>query len=269
MHQPFSKTDAALKPPPDWPAPRKTIIVAALPRCGSHFLTAYMQGSGVLGIGLEHFNQGQTESRRPDQDTSVLAQCRYTLEDGASPNGAVAIKLMPDHLQRAEKEIDLFAWFPQPRWLYVRRRDILAQAISFEIAMQTQAWVYDAIPEREPVYSAEGIKSRLDEIARGEAGWFRYFITHGIEPLELLYEDMIADPQRAIQRVAAFAGEPLKTKQLPRLVRALGIFQRFAPPAPVPFDETLKIQRTERNEEWRQRFLSEADKHLTLCDLSI
>jgi LPS sulfotransferase NodH len=62
----------------------------------------------------------------------------------------------------------------------------------------------------------EALRAELDEL---EAGWERWFAERGVEPLEVIYEELAADPAAETRRVLAFLGLPLDVEPRPLTVR--------------------------------------------------
>ena len=71
-----------------------------------------------------------------------------------------------------------------------------------------------------------------------EARVQQYFALNGIAPLEIAYEDLLADVPAVLARVAAFLGVDGSIR-------------------PDPDKVDLTVQRDATNSEWRMRFLSE------------
>ena len=63
---------------------------------------------------------------------------------GTTPNGVFAAKLMWDHVERLTALGPLDELFDRPRYVWVRRGDVVRQAVSLWRAMQTQSWRDDS-----------------------------------------------------------------------------------------------------------------------------
>ena len=83
---------------------------------------------------------------------------------------------------------------------------LLGQALSLVRARQTLQWRSSQDVAGEPTYDALAINNQLGAIAGQEARWRLYFARNGIVPLRLEYEDLVADPQRAVSAIAALMG---------------------------------------------------------------
>jgi len=127
---------------------------------------------------------------------------------------------------------------PEVRYVHLVRRDLLGQAISFSLARQTNSYG-DWMPrQREPVYDTSHIRRCLENIVEGEARWRLFFALNGIDPLEVVYENLGENPQQEVDRIANHVG-----------VESAAIdWSAFHP----------KVQRDLVNEEWRRRFIEES-----------
>ena len=120
------------------------------------------------------------------------------LAAGTTPNGVFGAKVMFGSLP------DLSP-FPEPRFVWLRRRDRVAQAVSFARAVQTGHWHgWNRKPSAESTFSFDAIDALLRELDELDTGWERWFDHEGVEPLELVYEEVIADPRAETLRVLDF-----------------------------------------------------------------
>jgi LPS sulfotransferase NodH len=102
----------------------------------------------------------------------------------------------------------LGASFPDLRYVLLSRRDRVAQAVSWALAVQTG--VRYAGGERdatEPVsYDRQSIGDLLRSIEAGEEGWASYFREASLQPLPVAYEEIAASPERATRSVLNYLG---------------------------------------------------------------
>jgi LPS sulfotransferase NodH len=131
--------------------------------------------------------------------------------------------------------------FPDLRYIYLVRRNAVARAISHYRAKKTDRWRLDsqstteyASGEGEPGFDFDAIDSfvRLGEAE--DANWRQFFRQHDIRPLELSYEELVADLEGTVRRVILFLGIPAAKFNM-------------APP-------TLRKQADDRSKEWETRY---------------
>jgi len=106
----------------------------------------------------------------------------------------------------------LAAVFHQPKYIWLRRRNHVEQAVSWAIACQTGIWTQKADeksqPQAVPKFDFKVIDEWCKRIKAHDKGWENYFIENQIEPLVLFYEDVVASRQAAATRVLEFLGLP-------------------------------------------------------------
>src|SRR5262249_21468528 len=142
-------------------------------------------------------------------------------------------------LKRLEGRVDPFRDLPNLKFIRLHRRDRLGQAISLARAMQTQQFASSQPESSAASYDAARIRRCLHSLEEQEAQGDDILRQLGAAPLELVYEDVLRNPQAAIDRIADLMGLT----------------------APAPIDRSLmsyKVQRDESNAAWRARFLDDA-----------
>lgn len=213
---------------------RKTIIIVAETRTGSNYLCALMRSTGKLGNPNEYFSPhvafGDAATRSD--------RCNIARTQGGTPNGTTAVKVFAYHWNWLHREIRFAEFFPNRYWVWLRRRDLLAQAVSRAIALQTRAWKSDAVPASLPRYSSADILRTLRYISNAEARWRMFFARNGLSPLMLWYEDLVSAPGPTVMQIAAHAGVEIR-------------------PSDISPDVHVRMQRTALNEEWKEKFISE------------
>jgi LPS sulfotransferase NodH len=208
-------------------------------RSGSNLLCQYLSSTGMLGNPLEYFNgSGRRLLGYPEYPDDPSQQIEWILTEGATPNGIYGLKIFPAQVEQIEKSIRWTELLPNLKFVLLKRHDILGQALSAVRALQTEQW-RASMPARGPAqYDGAQIYERLQITARDYARWDIFFARKAVAPAIIIYEDLLADPQSAVDQVADLFG-------LRGRARAAG----------EPID--LKIQRDATTQEWRTRFLAE------------
>ena len=138
------------------------------------------------------------------------------LEAGTGPSGVFSTKLIWGYLHDALHELRrlsrmydeddlavLCSFFPEPSFVWIRREDVVAQAVSWAKAAQTGQWASFQPVETEPVFDFDQVDG-LYHVARvHDAAWARWFAAHGVDPLRVGYEELAADPAGAVEDVLA------------------------------------------------------------------
>ena len=82
----------------------------------------------------------------------------------------------------------LSAQFGRLRFVHLRRRDVVAQAVSWAKALQTHYWHPDEDVQpggQTPHYDEELINRLVATIEQFEADWALWFASHGIVPYQV------------------------------------------------------------------------------------
>ena len=152
------------------------------------------------------------------------AHLARTLAAGTGENGVFGAKIMfnqilevqaltstlPEYIGlRGAPLLQALVGSQEPlRYVWARRSDTVRQAISMWKAIQTRSWRGDEQgDDRHPQYRFEAIDHLRARFESDEAGWQRFFDTHGVEPLVVSYEaDLERDRTATVQAVLSFIG---------------------------------------------------------------
>jgi LPS sulfotransferase NodH len=200
----------------------RSYVVCSTPRSGSSMLCRALASTGLLGTPTEYFNadiRAALAARwgcEGDLGAYLAALCSRRAERAT---GVLGTKLHWEQLEqlraetlglgRAEPEFEISASFledllPAPLYIHVLRRDVNRQAVSFWTALQTGVWS-QRNGEKEPPpapYSFEGIDRCRRLIENAELHWDRFFRFNGIEPMEVVYEDLVDAYEATVAAVA-------------------------------------------------------------------
>src|SRR5437867_2650522 len=186
------------------------------PRSGSNLLCDFLRANGLgqpseyfqhpLGVAKDCF---QERGVAPDDFKTFLTR----LVTEKSQNGIFGVKLTWDHknvlvgaLRRHFGRNDgLLALSPRHRWVYLQRRDKIGQAISLWRASKSGIWTSSTPRSGEAdelEYDFFRLLSLLQAILTEEYLWEGFFQKEGIEPVRVLYEDLLREPAAAVLRVA-------------------------------------------------------------------
>ena len=223
-------------------------LVCATPRSGSTLLCEALKGTGVAGRPEEYFEAVPATGRPPrpedyldgldDADAHALVAAAPAPEPppysslagiagyaehlervrewGTTPNGVFAAKLMWDHVGSLAGLGPLYALFDRPRYVWVRRGDVVRQAVSLWRAMQTQSWRDDSSDGAgggaPPRYSFAALRHLVERLTEQDARWRD--LLDGVPVLEISYEQLTADLPNAIRRTLVHISVPLPSEAL-------------------------------------------------------
>jgi LPS sulfotransferase NodH len=104
----------------------------------------------------------------------------------------------------------------KPKYVWLRRRNRVEQAVSWAIACQTGVWARRAgekpRPRDIPRFDFKVIDEWCNRIEEHNAAWANYFRENRIEPLTLFYEDLVANNRATVERVLEFLHVPLPAR---------------------------------------------------------
>lgn len=140
---------------------------------------------------------------------------------GTTPNQVFSAKLHWDHLRqllriartdsalKAKSEIEILAQlFPNPIFIFIRRNDLVRQAISMEIGNQTGVYLILKEQDGEDHQGKQRLFFRPLNIYRCKQGlqqrnqgWRSFFQQNHVPFLEVVYEDLVKDFDGTIRQV--------------------------------------------------------------------
>lgn len=158
----------------------------------------------------EHPGERDPDWSPPDFQKLV----REALEKGTTENGVLGTKIMwayfRDFVRLARRrgledvspcEVPAAVLPGLRRYVWMRREDTTRQAVSLWKALQTQRWRKDSDEEvggqglRFSFAAVNHLKLRIDE---HNAAWGDYFRDCGVEPVEVSYEELVADYEATV-----------------------------------------------------------------------
>jgi LPS sulfotransferase NodH len=138
---------------------------------------------------------------------------RHALVEGRTRNGVFAARLMwgtigelveqiaplfPDDQQAADVDV-LRRAFGRVRFISLSREDVVAQAVSWSRAEQTNVWHETIEATRvhrttDPRFDRRQIDDLVSQIEEHNGAWQDWFAAAGIRPYEVRYEVLARDP---------------------------------------------------------------------------
>jgi len=134
------------------------------------------------------------------------------LREGSTPNGVFATRVMWGSLEHvidglalrpgARSDLDVLAEaFGPLRVLYLRREDVIGQAVSWARALQTGYYQHGDKATAEPTFDHDQIDELVHTIEEHNAAWSAWFTEQGADPYSVTYEDLVADPRSTTEAI--------------------------------------------------------------------
>ncbi|MCX7868550.1 MAG: Stf0 sulfotransferase family protein [Terrimicrobiaceae bacterium] len=204
-------------------------MVCATARSGSNLLTDGLHATRKAGrpkqFFLEKF-EGEYARRLGLDGLDFRGYVGGLLEAASTSNRVFGFKVMawylPEFLDRVKAAFGrgetvalpaLRRAFPRLRFIRIRRKNRLQQAISKARALQSGLWkVQPGAPDESapPIYNRELISRCLEETERDEARWDEFFAREGVVPHTVTYEELCGDYDPTVRSTLRFLGVKLR-----------------------------------------------------------
>jgi trehalose 2-sulfotransferase len=196
----------------------KSFTIAFSPRCGSTLLSNILAVGGA-GKPTEYFQYpyDANEYFKLGKEAPVLSSFQSIVREHCA-NKIFGSKMAHDHRARLDELLTqqianyegVDSILPDHKWIFVKRKDLIRQAISLCIAQATGVWhmKQDQPNTAEPgvEYDFFAILSGLTMLLANNFNWGLYFERRDLSPLTIFYEDFLADKTSALKSIATHLG---------------------------------------------------------------
>jgi LPS sulfotransferase NodH len=220
--------------------PQLKYVICSTPRSGSTLLSRLLYATNLCGNPREYMHREVLPiyaARARDEGFSspveLLAHRRST------PNGCFGVKLHYDQLPNFLRYVRVEEFIRDYRFIFLQRKDLLAQALSYSRAHQLGSWHSNMQARGTPVYERGDIERLMHQLVGDNAGWQLFLTKYGVPFFELTYEELVADQLGRLAEVARFIGVDEEAIRVD--------------------DNRVDItpQRDGRTDEWRERFIAD------------
>ena len=196
--------------------PKTAYAILTTPRSGSTYLCDLLNSTAIAGHPSEHLRLATQELAR-HCNFNYLKLLDNLLEYRTTSNGVFGTKLISHflfELQRTKPDFQqIFQSIEQ--FILLIRKDKLAQAISLVLAQKTEVWHLHS-DARKTSYQSELESIEIDDhllndveqkvifIEQQEARLKKILADHQIQPLVVVYEDILDDAPAEINRILDF-----------------------------------------------------------------
>jgi trehalose 2-sulfotransferase len=199
-------------------------LLCATPRTGSTLLCGLLGRTEIAGNPESYFREPDLLDRaqrwdipiEPDGTFSYRDFVRAAVVAGSTRNRVFGARVMWGTMellveglrvndQSSDTDIDvLHGTFGRTLLIHLQREDVVAQAVSWMKAEQTDIWLKteeaDGLrersavsPRREPSFDFDMLDGYVKLVRQHNAAWDDWFEAQGVTPLSVRYEDLVAD----------------------------------------------------------------------------
>jgi len=204
-------------------------IVCSTPRTGSTFLCSLLKATNLAGKPESYFRSQDVEARveawkirQTDGSFSFSDFLNCVLRRGRTDNDVFAARIMWGTMEEltnnlrsigmtgGDREV-LSSAFGPTKFVYLKRQDLVAQAISRLRAEQTNVWHIRGKVDQDAArlrvwYDQKAIQYFVEEAKDHNQNWNEWFQRFEIDPLRLIYEDLDDNGKAEASKVLEFIG---------------------------------------------------------------
>lgn len=188
-------------------------VILFTARSGSTFLTHELKRTGVLSLPQEWFNWSHVTSQTEANARSPEAYISNVVRENLSKNNIFGLEMNWLQYCALSAICPPQRLFPKRiRWFMLRRRNLVAQAVSIYMADMTKLYhSYEIDDDKASAfasvpYDAEALKRAVNEFVRQELRMNQMMRNNHVSPINLYYEDLTADPVGTAMLVANVMG---------------------------------------------------------------
>ena len=181
-------------------------LLAFCNRSGSNLLASHLRSTRYFGGFHEQLNAVTVEKQSEIHNIATNPDYIRTMTAHHMGNNKVyGFKASWDQMMMLLR-FGIDRMYTGVQVIHITRADVLKQAISYHIAVQTKQWTskQDGL-DVEPVYDAHQITRLMEESARSEMAVRQICAMLDIPRMHVRYETLVRDPEAVVQRAARFA----------------------------------------------------------------
>jgi LPS sulfotransferase NodH len=198
-------------------------VICCVQRTGSWLLAHTLADTGYAGRPSDYFDEAERENHAREwgmPDGDLTAYIRAMRDKATTPNGVLGSKMMWNDFDWLRSSVHsprgadtglefMRTTFPDAQFVWLRREDKVRQGISWWRADVTDQWALrpDQEPEQ-PALDVDRVMWLVQFAERCEDGWRQWFASTGIQPCEVVYEDLARDRLAVANRVLQFLHLP-------------------------------------------------------------
>jgi trehalose 2-sulfotransferase len=221
------------------------IFICFTNRCGSNFLADVLASTNFFPHAGEFFNWDTVIRYSQNKQLHSFDDYCLNLIEHTQKNKFFISKIGWQQLILLSKFGQIPNIFDSPKFIWIRRKDILSQAVSLSIANQTKKWAsFQAETGINPEYRKNEILTIIKGFNEENLMFTNYFNLFNASVLEIVYEDFCDNLEPHVKKIFKFADQKFHSPNLDKI--------------------HVKIQRDEINEEFKTKFLTDIKEEFSL-----
>ena len=185
------------------------VFICFTNRCGSNFLAETLASDQTFNLGAESYNSSEVIRVTSNQNIKTFRDYSIGISLHQAKQGRVVVKLGIEHLTLLYCAGAFDAMSRHAKYIFIERKDKVAQAISKCLAQATSSWTsYNAstIPPELVPFSASAVDWEIKDIVAQNLAFEEFFCVNNLSPFRVIYEDYVKSPELALEALGNFLG---------------------------------------------------------------
>lgn len=177
-------------------------------RSGSNLLAAYLRACPPLAGFGEDLNPSSIRARTRAMNSQSLPDFLCDISARSADKAVVGFKTSFEQLRMLYRNNIPAMYTDGVKLIEIRREDLVAQAISYQIALQTGAWSsrIKTSSHPDPVCDPEALHSIIQGLTAAQTRMDILVERHLVDRLIVRYEDLVLEPDEILQKIGRFLG---------------------------------------------------------------
>lgn len=227
---------------------KETLLICTTPRVGSHFLSAMLASNEYFGKPFEYFLKSNLNNWQKELNLNTEECFDYLIKRRTTKKGLFSVKShWRDFNWMLRNNPKIIEILNIKYYIFLHRKDVLEQAISYEIAQQSGSFIsFIQKNKNKLIYNKVKIRNKINLIKKHNQEWENYFENTNVKPLFISYEDFLSSPKVVIQNIFKSLGLDQNDNYINDLIKNYHISSSHKP----------QKQASLINLKWKKEYLS-------------
>jgi LPS sulfotransferase NodH len=194
---------------------RKFYVICTTPRSGSNLLCDLLWSCGAMGKPQEYLNIPDILIPLAKKYNLIDAESKISfdeymscmIQNFSSPNNVFGMKFLFDQFEPLMDLQAIKKVLQRCKFIWLVRRDVVAQAVSMYIAKRTNHWsshTEDKSKRKSVEYNEEKIAFFVKYLSNLNFKWTEFLSVNQAEYLEIIYEELLVDTNKICRDICNF-----------------------------------------------------------------